>query len=74
MKMWHRVRRILHLLGIGQERLVERTFGAHEKNELVGLVGFLRNRWRLWVRTLQRAAGSGSSRVKLEDRIKDHPG
>ena len=31
----HRVRRILHLLGIRQERLVERTFGAHEKEELV---------------------------------------
>ncbi|MGA3209093.1 MAG: hydrogenase iron-sulfur subunit [Syntrophales bacterium] len=31
----HRVRRILHLLGICQERLVERTFGAHEKEELV---------------------------------------
>jgi len=31
----HRVRRILHLLGIRQERLVECTFGAHEKDELV---------------------------------------
>ncbi|MGO9136616.1 MAG: hydrogenase iron-sulfur subunit [Syntrophales bacterium] len=31
----HRVRRILHLLGIRQKRLVERTFGAHEKEELV---------------------------------------
>ena len=31
----HRVRRILHLLGIRQERLVERTFGAHEKETLV---------------------------------------
>ncbi|MGD1153977.1 MAG: hydrogenase iron-sulfur subunit [Syntrophales bacterium] len=31
----HRVRRILHLLGIRQERLVERTFGANEKEELV---------------------------------------
>jgi len=31
----HRVRRILHLLGIRQERLVERTFGAHEKEKLV---------------------------------------
>jgi coenzyme F420-reducing hydrogenase delta subunit len=30
----HRVRRILHLLGIRQERLVERTFGAHEKEEM----------------------------------------
>jgi coenzyme F420-reducing hydrogenase delta subunit len=27
----HRVRRLLHLLGIRQERLVECTFGAHEK-------------------------------------------
>ena len=31
----HRVRRILHLLGIRQERLVECTFGAHEKDGLV---------------------------------------
>jgi coenzyme F420-reducing hydrogenase delta subunit len=31
----HRVRKILHLLGIRQERLVESTFGAHEKEELV---------------------------------------
>jgi coenzyme F420-reducing hydrogenase delta subunit len=30
----HRVRRILHLLGIRQERLVERTFGAHEKEKM----------------------------------------
>jgi len=30
----HRVRRILHLLGIRQERLVERTFSAHEKERL----------------------------------------
>ncbi len=35
----HRVRRILHLLGIRQERLVERTFGAHEKEELVRTLG-----------------------------------
>jgi coenzyme F420-reducing hydrogenase delta subunit len=34
----HRVRRILHLLGINQERLVERTFGAHEKEELVRIL------------------------------------
>ena len=34
----HRVRRILHLLGIRQERLVERTFGAHEKEELVRIL------------------------------------
>ena len=32
----HRVRRLLHMLGISQERLVECTFGAHEKEELVG--------------------------------------
>ena len=32
----HRVRRILHLMGIHQERLVERTFGAHEREALVG--------------------------------------
>ena len=30
----HRVRRLLHLLGIRQERLVECTFEAHEKEEL----------------------------------------
>ena len=30
-----KVRRLLHLLGIGQKRLVERSFGAHEKQELV---------------------------------------
>jgi coenzyme F420-reducing hydrogenase delta subunit len=30
-----RVRRLLHLLGIGQSRLIERSFGAHEKSELV---------------------------------------
>ena len=36
-----RVRKLLHLLGIGQERLVEWSFGAHEKEELVGdPVGF----------------------------------
>ena len=29
-----RVRKLLHLLGIGQERLVERSFAAHEKDEL----------------------------------------
>lgn len=29
-----RVRTLLHLLGIHQERLVERNFGAHEKDEL----------------------------------------
>ena len=32
----HRVRRILHMLGIRQERLVECTFGSHEKEALVG--------------------------------------
>ena len=30
-----RVRNLLHLLGIGQKRLVERAFGAHEKEEFV---------------------------------------
>jgi len=30
-----RVRRLLHLLGIGQSRLVEKSFQAHEKEELV---------------------------------------
>src|SRR5512136_1164732 len=34
----HRVRRLLHLLGIHQERLVEYTFGAHEKVALVQTV------------------------------------
>jgi coenzyme F420-reducing hydrogenase delta subunit len=29
-----RVRRLLHLLGIRQERLIERNFGAHERGEL----------------------------------------
>jgi coenzyme F420-reducing hydrogenase delta subunit len=29
------VRKLLHLLGIGQERLVERSFATHEKEELV---------------------------------------
>jgi len=29
------VRRLLHLIGIGQQRLVERSFAAHEKDELV---------------------------------------
>ncbi|MEE9436321.1 MAG: hydrogenase iron-sulfur subunit [Candidatus Adiutricales bacterium] len=31
----HRVRRLLHLIGIGQERLVEKSFAPHEKDELV---------------------------------------
>ncbi|MBW2060510.1 MAG: hydrogenase iron-sulfur subunit [Deltaproteobacteria bacterium] len=31
-----RVRRLLHLLGVGQNRLVERSFAAHEREELVG--------------------------------------
>lgn len=30
-----RARKILHLIGIGQERLVERSFFAHEKEDLV---------------------------------------
>lgn len=30
-----RVRQLLHLLGIGQRRLVERSFATHEKEELV---------------------------------------
>jgi len=30
-----RVRKLLHLLGIRQERLVERNFAAHEREELV---------------------------------------
>jgi coenzyme F420-reducing hydrogenase delta subunit len=33
-----RVRKLLHLLGISQERLIERTFGAHEKEALVQAV------------------------------------
>ena len=30
-----KVRQLLHLLGIGQRRLVERSFAAHERSELV---------------------------------------
>ncbi|HWU36521.1 MAG TPA: hypothetical protein VN203_02680, partial [Candidatus Acidoferrum sp.] len=30
-----RVRKLLHLLGISQDRLVECSFGAHEKQALV---------------------------------------
>ncbi len=30
-----RVRQILHLIGIGQRRLVEKSFAAHEKREFV---------------------------------------
>lgn len=30
-----KVRKLLHLLGIGQFRLVEQSFAAHEKHELV---------------------------------------
>lgn len=30
-----RVRKLLHLLGIGQDRLVEKSFAAHEREELV---------------------------------------
>ena len=30
-----RARQLLHLLGVGQERLVERSFASHEKTELV---------------------------------------
>jgi coenzyme F420-reducing hydrogenase delta subunit len=33
-----RVRRLLHFLGIGQERLVEKTFLADQKEELVKIV------------------------------------
>ncbi len=31
----HRVRRLLRLIGIGQRRLVEKSFAPHEKDELV---------------------------------------
>jgi coenzyme F420-reducing hydrogenase delta subunit len=31
-----RVRELLDLLGIGQDRLVEKSFASHEKSELVG--------------------------------------
>lgn len=34
----HRVRKLLHLLGIRQERLVENTFDAHDKVALVQTV------------------------------------
>jgi len=33
-----RVRKLLELLGIEQERLVEKSFGAHEKMELVAAI------------------------------------
>jgi F420-non-reducing hydrogenase iron-sulfur subunit len=39
-----RVRELLHLLGIGQSRLVERSFPAHQKQELVKALGDFRNR------------------------------
>jgi F420-non-reducing hydrogenase iron-sulfur subunit len=43
-----RARKMLHLLGIRQERLVERSFGAHEKEELVqALQEFARDMARL---------------------------
>ncbi len=43
-----RVRKLLHLLGIRQERLVERSFGAHERDDLVtALWDFTRNIERL---------------------------
>jgi coenzyme F420-reducing hydrogenase delta subunit len=31
-----RAREMLDLLGIGQDRLVEKSFASHEKSELVG--------------------------------------
>lgn len=34
-----RVRELLHLLGIGQRRLVERSFAAHERDRLVEALG-----------------------------------
>lgn len=34
----NRVRKLLNLLGIDQERLVEKSFAAHERDELVGAV------------------------------------
>jgi len=34
-----RVRKLLHLLGIDQERLVEKCFGANERDELVNALG-----------------------------------
>lgn len=33
-----RVRRLLHFLGIGQERLVEKSFAANQRDELVKVV------------------------------------
>ncbi len=34
----HRVRRLLRLIGIGQRRLVEKSFAPHEKDELLRAV------------------------------------
>ena len=43
-----RVRKLLHLLGISQERLVERSFAAHERGEIVSkLWSFARDIERL---------------------------
>jgi coenzyme F420-reducing hydrogenase delta subunit len=39
----NRVRKLLHLLGIGQERLVEKSFGAHERDELVRAIWYFSN-------------------------------
>jgi coenzyme F420-reducing hydrogenase delta subunit len=38
-----RVRKLLHLLGIRQERLVERNFAAHEREELVRAIHHFAN-------------------------------
>jgi len=39
-----RVRQLLHLLGIRQERLVEKSFGAYERTELVkGIQDFVQH-------------------------------
>ncbi len=51
-----RVRRLLHLLGIRQERLIERSYGAHERNEIVAtLWDFARDIERLGPITQARA-------------------
>jgi coenzyme F420-reducing hydrogenase delta subunit len=58
-----RVRKLLHLLGIGQERLVEKSFGAHERNEIVSaLWEFAGNIERLGPITQTAPAGGARER------------
>jgi F420-non-reducing hydrogenase iron-sulfur subunit len=60
-----RVRELLHLLGIGQERLIERNFGAHERGELVeALQAFARDINRLGPITAHQGNGREEGRSK----------